>query len=54
MNTHDDTMSFLASRGKGKKPGVLDLEKLDCLMRRFADVEEFLKRKLSQLSFSQR
>jgi hypothetical protein len=50
VKTHDDQIALLAGHSKGEKRGVFDLEKLDHLLRRFADVEEFLGRKLVQLS----
>ena len=50
MKTHDDQIALLSGRSKGEKRRVFDLEKLDHLLRRFADVEEFLGRKLVQLS----
>jgi len=50
VKTHDDQFAFTAGRDTGEKRRVFDLEKLDYLLRRFAEVEEFLGRKLLQLS----
>lgn len=49
MKAPDNSASLLTGHGNGEKRRVY-LEKLDHLLRRFADVEEFLGRKLVQLS----
>lgn len=49
MKKDDSLVVSLLGRGKGERPCVLDLEKIEYLLKRFADVEEFLGQKLSQL-----